>query len=122
MDIEQAKACFRSPDRADYPELQGYTRDEIYKDCFGGGALYLAARMVRTMRLKSGDVVLDLGCGKGETSIFLARHFGVKVIAVDLWTSATYPERQIHGQGLPGSDRPAEHGHHRTPALCRRIL
>jgi len=89
VDIEKARACFRSPDRADYVELQGYTRDEIYQDCFGGGALYLAARMVRTMRLRPGDVVLDLGCGKGETSIFLARHFGVKVIAVDLWTSAT---------------------------------
>jgi cyclopropane fatty-acyl-phospholipid synthase-like methyltransferase len=89
VDIEEAKTRFRSPDRTDYPELQGYTRDEIYKDCFGGGALYLAAWMVRTMRLKPGDVVLDLGCGKGETSIFLVRHFGVKVIAVDLWTSAT---------------------------------
>ncbi len=33
--------------------------------------------------------MLNLGCGKGETSIFLARHFGVQVILADLWTSAT---------------------------------
>jgi len=99
MDIEEAKATFRSPDRAGYPELQGYTRDDIYRDCCGGGALYLAARMVRTMALKPGDVVLDLGCGKGETSIFLARHFGVRVIAVDLWTSATYLHEKFAARG-----------------------
>jgi SAM-dependent methyltransferase len=99
MDIETAQASFRSPNRADYPELQGYTRDEIYKDCCGGGALYLAARMVRTMSLKPDDIVLDLGCGKGETSIFLVRHFGVNVIAVDLWTSATYLNEKFATRG-----------------------
>jgi SAM-dependent methyltransferase len=46
--------------------------------------------MARTMDLREGDIVLDLGCGKGATSIFLARHFGVKIVAVDLWISATF--------------------------------
>jgi cyclopropane fatty-acyl-phospholipid synthase-like methyltransferase len=99
MDIEKAKATFRAPNRADYPELRDYTRDEIYQDCCGGGALYLAARMVRTMSLKPGDIVLVLGCGKGETSIFLARHYGVQVIAVDLWTSATFLNEKFTARG-----------------------
>ena len=81
---------FGAPDRARYPELAEYTRDEIYEDFLGGGGLYLATHMVRTLRLQPGDIVLDLGCGKGPTSIFLAKHFNVKVIAVDLWTSATF--------------------------------
>ena len=34
---------FRAPDRARYPELAEYTRDELYEDFFGGGGLYLAA-------------------------------------------------------------------------------
>jgi cyclopropane fatty-acyl-phospholipid synthase-like methyltransferase len=88
--IRDIIATFRAPDRSQYPELDGYTRDELYRDCSGGGGLYLAARMVRTMRLRAGDIVLDLGCGKGAASLFLARHFGVKVIALDLWTSATF--------------------------------
>ena len=33
--------------------------------------------------------VLDLGCGKGLTSIFIAKEFDVEVYAVDLWLSAT---------------------------------
>ena len=90
---------FQPPDRSAYPELAEYTRDEIYEDFFGGGGLYLAAHMTRTLRLKPGDSVLDLGCGKGPTSIFLAKHFNVKVIAVDLWTSATFLNDKFTAHG-----------------------
>lgn len=89
MNIQERTAGFRSPDRRDYPELAGYSRDQVYEGCMGGGGLYLAAKTVRTMDLREGDLVLDLGCGMGTTSIFLARHFGARVIAVDLWISAT---------------------------------
>jgi methylase of polypeptide subunit release factors len=83
-------SSFRPPDLARYPELNGYTRDQCYEDFFGGGGLYLAVEMLRTLRLKENDVVLDLGCGKGATSVFLAKHYGVHVIALDLWTSAEF--------------------------------
>lgn len=33
--------------------------------------------------------VLDMGCGKALTSIFLAREYGVTVFATDLWISAS---------------------------------
>jgi len=42
------------------------------------------------MHLRAGDVVLDLGCGKGAASLFLARRYEVNVIALDLWTPATF--------------------------------
>jgi len=42
------------------------------------------------MNLQKDDLVLDLGCGKGESSIFLAKRFGVRVVAVDLSTEATF--------------------------------
>jgi SAM-dependent methyltransferase len=88
--IRDTISAFRAPDRSRYPELDGYARDQLYEDCMGGGGLYLATRMVRTMHLQAGDIVLDLGCGRGAASIFMARHWGVKVVAVDLWTSATF--------------------------------
>jgi SAM-dependent methyltransferase len=97
--IRDLIATFRTPDRSRYPELAEYSRDELYEDCFGGGGLYLAARMVRTMRLHPGDLVLDLGCGKGTTSIFLVKQFGVKVIALDLWTSATFLHQKFTERG-----------------------
>lgn len=98
-EIDRLVERLRRPRPEEYSELRGYTRHEIYQDCFGGGALYLAARMVRAMTLRSGEMVLDLGCGKGETSIFLARHFGVRVIALDLWTSATALNDKFEARG-----------------------
>jgi len=100
LNTQQAKSIFRSPNPADYPELAGYTREQIYDETIGGGALYLAARMVRTMRLNRGDIVLDLGCGTGATSIFLVRHFGVKVIAVDLWHPAALLDDKLTARGF----------------------
>jgi len=97
--VDDVIATFRSSDQSDYPELAGYSRDEIYKDCMGGGALYLAARMVRLMHLRPDDVVMDLGCGKGATSAFLARRFGVNVVAVDLCTSAESLAEKVAGHG-----------------------
>lgn len=36
------------------------------------------------MRLEPGMRVLDLGCGRAITSVFLAREFDVRVVAADL--------------------------------------
>ncbi len=98
-EISETIASFRSPDRSRYPELEDYARDEMYEDFLGGGGLYLAARMVRAMHLRAGDMVLDLGCGRGRTAVFLAKHFGVRVMAVDLDTSATFLNQKLAASG-----------------------
>ena len=90
----------RTPDRRFYPELDGLDRDAIYVDTFGGGALYLAAHMARKMDLQPGEVVLDLGAGKGATSVFLAQRYGVQVVALDLWTPADHLATRVAQLGL----------------------
>ncbi|MFA4987866.1 MAG: methyltransferase domain-containing protein [Candidatus Brocadiia bacterium] len=99
MNVEQIKKTFRSPSAAEYPELRGYSRADVYKGNMGPGGLYLATQMARSLRLAKGQRVLDLGCGRGATSVFLAKQYGVSVVAVDLWTSATklYQRFQQHG-------------------------
>jgi len=52
------------------------------------------------MVLHSGMRVLDLGCGKGLSSIFLAREYKVQVWATDLWISATDNSKRIEQAGL----------------------
>lgn len=95
-------ATFRHPDPTHYPELQGYSRNDIYEGTMGGGALYLAAKMARTMHLQAGQIVLDLGCGRGVTSAFLAKVYGVTVIAADLWHEASIIDETIQTRGLRG--------------------
>lgn len=101
MTAEQIRSSFRRVDQSRYPELDAYSRDEIYGngDRMAPGGLYLAARMTRSLNLKPGDVVLDLGSGRGDSSIFLAKHFGVKVVSVDLWISATERNQKFSQRG-----------------------
>ena len=86
--------------REKYQELKGLSEAEIYNDFIGCGGLYLAAEMVRKMDLKKGDIVLDLGCGKGETSIYLAKNFGVTVVGVDYWNPAEQLQERAISNGL----------------------
>ena len=100
--MEQVRSSFRRLDPDDYPEVSDYSWDEIYGrgDNMAPGGLYLASRIARSLNLQRGDRVLDLACGKGDSSIFLAKHFGVSVICFDAWTSATYLRRKIEEAGL----------------------
>lgn len=87
MEFESKIKSFKYIDKKGYPELKGYSAFQIYEDFIGCGGLNLLTKMIRTMNLKKGDIVLDLGCGMGSSSIYLARHFDITVIAVDYWNS-----------------------------------
>jgi SAM-dependent methyltransferase len=54
----------------------------------GANSLWLAEWLTEAMELRPGMRVLDLGCGRASSSIFLRREFGVEVWAVDLWINA----------------------------------
>ena len=57
----------------------------IFKNQMGPNPLWLTEFLTQPFDLKPGMRVLDLGCGKGMTSVFLAREFGVQVYAVQSW-------------------------------------
>ena len=71
----------------DFPRSNKYDPMWIFNNQMGPNALWLAEFLTQAFDLKPGMRVLDLGCGKSMTSVFLAREFGVQVYAVDLWVN-----------------------------------
>lgn len=65
------------------------------KTVMGQNSLYLVQELSQQVRLEPGMRVLDLSCGCGLTSLFLASHYDVQVIAMNSWVSATDNARRF---------------------------
>lgn len=75
-----------------YIKSQAYDRRFLLDNMMGPNAIKILEELTQLpwmLELKPDMRVLDLGCGRGLTSIFLAREFGVQVFATDLWITAT---------------------------------
>ena len=72
-----------------FPLTQKYDPDWILENSMGSHCLWLLESLTRLMKLEANMRVLDLGCGKAISSIFLAKEFKVDVIAADLWIDAS---------------------------------
>lgn len=83
-----------------FPRAAKYNPEWVRASASGGAnALWLTEWVAGAMGLEPGMRVLDLGCGRAASSIFLHREFGVQVWATDLWFSATENHRRIRDAG-----------------------
>ncbi|MCP3920838.1 MAG: methyltransferase domain-containing protein [bacterium] len=102
-----------------FPRSSTYDPDWVLDGGFGSHPLWLVEWLCETLELRAGQRVLDLGCGRAKSSIFLAREFGVEVWAADLWVDPTEnAERiaraelstRIHPIHADARDLPFSHG------------
>jgi SAM-dependent methyltransferase len=71
-----------------FPRSNRYHPDWVIARASGGAnALWLTEWLCELLDLTPGMRVLDLGCGRAMSSIFLHRELGVEVWATDLWFS-----------------------------------
>lgn len=83
-----------------FPRSTKYHPEWIAASASGGAnSLWLTEWLASALNLKPGMRVLDLGCGRAASSIFLRREFGVEVWAVDLWFSAAENLQRISDAG-----------------------
>lgn len=78
-----------------FPLSSKYDIEWVCENEMGPSALWLAEFLAEKMNLKEGMGVLDLGCGKAISSIFLAKEYNVKVWALDWWVSPVANKRRI---------------------------
>lgn len=84
-----------------FPRASAYHPDWVVANASGGAnALWITEWLSTAMDLRPGMRVLDLGCERAMTSIFLRREFGVQVWATDLWFSAEENIQRIRAAGV----------------------
>ncbi|WP_312104604.1 methyltransferase domain-containing protein [Lachnoclostridium sp.] len=83
-----------------YLKSQKYDTDFVRANMMGPNSMIILENLLENVPLTSNMRVLDLGCGNGLTSIFLAKEYGVQVFAVDLWISAGENYKRFKEMGL----------------------
>jgi len=84
-----------------FPRSNKYHPEWLIAGCSGGAnPVWLTEWLTSGLDLRPGMRVLDLGCGRALSSIFLGREFEVEVWAVDLWFSASENLQRIRDAGL----------------------
>ncbi len=83
-----------------YTKTDKYDANWIRENWMGPNPLWLLEELCEHLELKPGMKVLDMGCGKGLTSVFLAKEFGVTVFANDLWIAATDNLKRFQAAGV----------------------
>lgn len=98
-----------------FPRASTYDPRFQLETMMGPNVLWLAEWASGALELGPGTRVLDLGCGKAASSIFLAREFGGTVWAADLWIPPTENLARIEAASLADRVFPIKAEAHALP-------
>jgi len=101
--------------RPEYPRSANYAAELMLRAHMGPNVLWLTEALTDAMRLRPGMRVLDLGCGRALSSIFLAKEYGVQVWAADLWIVPEENARRVREAGLEAQVFPLRVEAHTLP-------
>lgn len=87
----------------------------LEENMMGPSSVVILEELLKQHPLRPGMRVLDLGCGKGLTSLFLAKEYGVQVFAVDLWIPAEENLQRFREMGLEDQIIPIHADAHALP-------
>jgi cyclopropane fatty-acyl-phospholipid synthase-like methyltransferase len=98
-----------------FPRSAGYDLEWILGNQMGPNVLWLTESLTQVIELKPGMRVLDMGCGRAISSIFLAKEFEAQVWATDLWIEANENWQRVCGAGMQQQVFPIHAEAHNLP-------
>ncbi len=84
----------------EYKLSKKYSTKKFMSMIMGPNPIKLEEELLKNANIQKGEIVCDLGSGTGLTSVFLAKEFGAKVYATDLWSNPDENMRFFTSQGL----------------------
>ncbi len=103
-----------------FPRAAKYHPEWVLAGTSGAAnALWMTEWLAGAVALRPGMRVLDLGCGRALSSIFLRREFGLEVWATDLWFSASENLQRIRDAGVEDGVFPIHADARRLPFAAR---
>jgi SAM-dependent methyltransferase len=99
----------------EFPRSSSYDPELALENLMGPNVLWLTEALAQVMTLEPGMRVLDMGCGKAISSIFLAKEFGLQVWATDLWIDANQNRKRICAAGVDKQVFPVHAEAHALP-------
>lgn len=83
-----------------YPKSEKYNTSALQAKIMGPNPLKLTEELLRGHKIPAGALVCDLGSGQGLTSVFLAKEYGFRVTAADLWSDPAENRKFFDEMGL----------------------
>lgn len=83
-----------------YKLSKKYESKALLAMIMGPNPIKLEEELLEKANIKAGDRVCDLGSGNGLTSVFIAKEYGAKVVATDLWSNPDDNQKFFESQGL----------------------
>ena len=89
-----------------YTRSQKYDTPKLMAKIMGPNPIKLEEELLLDCKIPKGATVCDLGSGQGLTSVFLAKEYGFRVYAADLWSEPEgnrqfFREMGVDGQVIP---------------------
>ncbi len=101
--------------KEEFPRSSKYDPEWMLDNQMGPNAVWLMEWLTEAIALKPSMRVLDLGCGRAVSSIFLAKEFGVTVWAADWWISQDNNWRRVIEAGVADRVFPVRTEAHALP-------
>ena len=114
-DLTSDEELQRLLDNPRFARASRYPARWVAENQMGPNALWLTEWLCEGLDLEPGMRVLDLGCGRALSSIYLAREHGVQVMACDLWVAAGDNFQRVVAAGADDLVTPIQAEAHALP-------